>query len=337
MQHCSNPLKSHFSNKKSFSISSLLIVKLLIFLVFFSCNAENKPEGGLFWKITGNGLKEPSYLLGTNHGMSGDFLDSIPRFFEILDSVKQLAVERDISNLFTEDSVKKLQRFLPDGTTYRDLLDDDEIAMLDSVLSKYSPLNSEKMNLSPGRLLYMLNMNMIRKESRQWAKENPFLLINFHKSIESRLLKIAKFRSYLIVELDSEEKLEQLGLEDMSILFFSDNLQDQAKEVVGFIKESQKDTFRMYAVRKAMEAYYLQDLKQMEKWSTHPAVLKDKRDKEIYNTMVVVRNIFWMDKILTSINKEPTLIAVGAAHLPGEKGVINLLREEGYAVQPVEK
>jgi uncharacterized protein YbaP (TraB family) len=29
------------------------------------------------------------------------------------------------------------------------------------------------------------------------------------------------------------------------------------------------------------------------------------------------------------------VIAVGAGHLPGKKGVINLLREAGYKVEPV--
>ena len=31
------------------------------------------------------------------------------------------------------------------------------------------------------------------------------------------------------------------------------------------------------------------------------------------------------------------LIAVGAGHLPGDKGLISLLRKEGYTVTPVEK
>ncbi|MBD0376392.1 MAG: TraB/GumN family protein, partial [Flavisolibacter sp.] len=30
------------------------------------------------------------------------------------------------------------------------------------------------------------------------------------------------------------------------------------------------------------------------------------------------------------------VIAVGAGHLPGEKGVINLLRKAGYKVEPVD-
>lgn len=35
--------------------------------------------------------------------------------------------------------------------------------------------------------------------------------------------------------------------------------------------------------------------------------------------------------------KQTTLFVVGAGHLPGEYGMINLLRESGYKVKPVKK
>lgn len=31
----------------------------------------------------------------------------------------------------------------------------------------------------------------------------------------------------------------------------------------------------------------------------------------------------------------PTFVAVGALHLPGEKGLLNLLKKQGYTVEPV--
>ncbi len=47
------------------------------------------------------------------------------------------------------------------------------------------------------------------------------------------------------------------------------------------------------------------------------------------------RNRNWIPKIETQITKEITFIAVGAAHLGGDKGVLNLLRKKGYFVEPV--
>jgi uncharacterized protein YbaP (TraB family) len=52
-------------------------------------------------------------------------------------------------------------------------------------------------------------------------------------------------------------------------------------------------------------------------------------------TMLVKRNKNWIPVIKTQAAITPTFFAVGAAHLPGNNGVINLLRREGFAVKPV--
>jgi uncharacterized protein YbaP (TraB family) len=48
-----------------------------------------------------------------------------------------------------------------------------------------------------------------------------------------------------------------------------------------------------------------------------------------------VRNKNWIPVIESQIKVNSTFIAVGAAHLPGENGVINLLQKKGYKVEPV--
>ena len=47
------------------------------------------------------------------------------------------------------------------------------------------------------------------------------------------------------------------------------------------------------------------------------------------------RNLKWVKTIPEMMQKESTFFAFGAAHLPGEKGVINLLGQAGYSVKPI--
>jgi uncharacterized protein YbaP (TraB family) len=47
------------------------------------------------------------------------------------------------------------------------------------------------------------------------------------------------------------------------------------------------------------------------------------------------RNANWAKKLENLLPEKGLVIAVGAGHLPGKKGVINLLREAGYKVEPV--
>ena len=56
-----------------------------------------------------------------------------------------------------------------------------------------------------------------------------------------------------------------------------------------------------------------------------------------YDAIVKVRNLNWEKQMKEILTKQTTLFVVGAGHLPGEYGMINLLREAGYKVKPVKK
>jgi uncharacterized protein YbaP (TraB family) len=62
---------------------------------------------------------------------------------------------------------------------------------------------------------------------------------------------------------------------------------------------------------------------------------KSAADKWEYKFLVVDRNRAWMGKLCKLIHSQPTFVAVGAAHLAGPEGLIQLLIEKGYEVQPV--
>jgi uncharacterized protein YbaP (TraB family) len=51
--------------------------------------------------------------------------------------------------------------------------------------------------------------------------------------------------------------------------------------------------------------------------------------------MLFDRNRKWIARIQKMMADKPTFFAVGAAHLGGEKGVIALLRKEGYTLRPI--
>ena len=318
-------------NSKTWRLS---ITSLLVFIVIYSCNSYKSIAGGLLWKITGNGLKEPSYLLGTNHAMSGDFVDSIPGFWDAFNSVEQLIMEYDITKPRRLDSIKPTN-ILPENITYDDLLDDDEIAVLDSILLVYFPFNSKEIRLKPADLRTLLEGAILTKESQKWATENPYLAIALTKSIDLRLLKISKFRSYPIIELDSNKELDRLGIRDGSFLSSSENLQVEAKKMVQSLTSSSTMDSIIGFTRNSMEVFYKQDLRAIEKYEADPKMRNEEEAKLNRNTFIINRNILWIDKILPEINKKPSFIMVGVAHLPGEKGLINLLKKEGYTVQPI--
>ena len=53
--------------------------------------------------------------------------------------------------------------------------------------------------------------------------------------------------------------------------------------------------------------------------------------------LLTARNLAWMKKIPPLMSSKSTLFVVGALHLPGPDGVLNLLRQAGYTVEAVTK
>lgn len=52
-------------------------------------------------------------------------------------------------------------------------------------------------------------------------------------------------------------------------------------------------------------------------------------------TLVMNRNLFWINNIKNYIEQGASFIAIGAAHLCGDYGILALLRKEGYMIVPI--
>ena len=53
------------------------------------------------------------------------------------------------------------------------------------------------------------------------------------------------------------------------------------------------------------------------------------------NALIYDRNKTWVQKLAAIMKAAPTFVAVGALHLPGDKGLLNLLKKQGYTVEAV--
>ena len=89
------------------------------------------------------------------------------------------------------------------------------------------------------------------------------------------------------------------------------------------------------SLKKLTNAYMRQDLNKMlriseERKGNQCDTTTGEEDAMIYN-----RNKAWSEKLPAIMKTAPTFIAVGALHLPGDKGLLNLLKKQGYTVEPV--
>ena len=338
-----------------------------LLLIFFTLSAFGKaPKEGLLWKISGNGLTQPSYLFGTWHGdtelRNQSFLDSVPGFHASFRSVKQFMCEKTLTGASksTNSSQDKLRAvmLLPKDTTYSDLLDKSQISILDSFLTKKLKVTSDKMNLRPNALSYILTQMISEDTVRSRIRQKVMILESSTRLPDSVVIARRKqlyseqdIMDYALLKKAEAKGMEVVGLDELIeyqpiMLFTTDaTLKQQADSLVRFINRSGFDhlvdsmnllTSALRDVYREQNIHKLKDEKQklmdgivkMDTWT------KNKMD-EMTQSLVSDRNRDWMKHILTYIKNKSTFIAVGALHLPGEDGLIQLLRDAGYTVEPM--
>nr|HPN59012.1 TraB/GumN family protein [Chitinophagaceae bacterium] len=106
----------------------------------------------------------------------------------------------------------------------------------------------------------------------------------------------------------------------------------QAAELVKYIDSAGTDNGQSTMMDQLFDAYRNQDLKKLEDLMLD----SDAGMSSFSDILLYRRNANWVMKLKTLMTDKSLLVAVGAGHLPGEKGVISLLRKAGYTVTPVE-
>lgn len=107
-----------------------LISALLLLMAATGVNAQ------LLWKISGNGLQKPSYIVGTYHLAPVSFADSIPGLKDALASTEQVYGEVIMADMTSPENMTKVQAamMLPDGQTLDKLYTADEMARINALL-----------------------------------------------------------------------------------------------------------------------------------------------------------------------------------------------------------
>jgi len=286
---------------------------LITFSFVLSCLGQNGSETrqhSLLWKISGNGLKKPSYLFGTIHMLCQDdavLSDSLKKAISQCDNV-YLEVQMD--NMFEMLSVVS-QLKMNDDTTLADLLSKEDYEKVKAYFEKNS-------SMMPFEILETFKPILAAS-----MLEGTGLACGTPVAMEQLIMDEAKNDSKQIKGL--ETMAYQAGILD-SIPY-----KLQAKQLVEYIDSAKTGSDESKEFDELVKAYKDEDLDKLEQLTKESDIgMSSYTDILLYN-----RNRNWVKKLKTILPERSVVIAVGAGHLPGEKGVISLLRKEGYTVTPV--
>lgn len=291
-----------------FSILQLVIISVAVAQKPSAAPKVDAATNSLLWEITGKGLKETSYLFGTIHMIDKKdyFLTDAAK--KSLDKAKKVAFEINMEEMSDISVIMPLmmKAMMADGKTLSDLLSDEDYTL---VKNHFEKMGLPMMMLERMKPMFLSAMN---PESMSMGGEEGSMV-----SYEMELMKIAQAQEKSIAGLETAEY-------QMS-MFDSIPYEAQAKMLVESIKSGDTGDDQL---KKLVALYKAQDLNGLYE------MLHADSDLAKYEELLLVRrNQNWIPVMGNMMTEQPTFFAVGAGHLAGKQGVIQLLKDAGYTVK----
>ncbi|HEV7645628.1 MAG TPA: TraB/GumN family protein [Pyrinomonadaceae bacterium] len=266
------------------------------------------PATGLLYKISGNGLKKPSYIFGTIHVICQKDMFPMTLLNSHLMASERVVLEVDMDDP-AEMRAAALATFMPEGKTLADFLTQEEYDKVEAYLKKTNGMT----------LKYLRNIKpMVLQMALVGAPKT--IGCTAPVSYELLFLKIATANKKPVEGL--ETAVEQLTV------FDEIPLEKQARELYEATQDPERGVDKFASL---LSAYKMQDIDKL-----YDEVSRQQSDqKEFQADLLDKRNILWIPKIEKAMQEKGCFIAVGGGHLGGDNGVIKLLRAKGYILQPI--
>lgn len=340
------------------STPSYLISLLFLVTFFFTSSFANAQ---LLWEISGNDLSQKSYLFGTVHVGDERVIDYASNVYPYMDNSLTVAGELDLNFMTSILAISYVMS--PRDSTLSKLLTKEEYQEIKPYLSK--KIGELAPFLDMVRPVFIMAMLEEREQERQ-AKST-------HEPKKEEGTTVEKFPPLDMYLQNRAREHEQkvIGLETVKEQMNALNstpIQEQARELYNYIVEKNKaqsnhqnetqdsikidvaieknDTTLVEIKKTSNPMEKLISLYLSENIELLHEQISSEFEKETYQSLIVRRNIQMVKRMEEQMKQESTekteksakntiFAAVGAGHLGGKEGMINLLKEAGYTLRPI--
>ena len=267
---------------------------------------EPQIENSLLWSVSGNGLSSPSYIYGTIHMICKEDFQFSSTLKEKFEASRNVYLELDMDD--PSMMMKMASLSIMKGHSLKDLMKAADYNELSAYVKDSLGMPMMIFNhLKPMTLMSLLYTKIIPCSSSE--------------SYEATLMEMAKQKHK---EIRGLEKIE-----DQMAVF--DKIPDsvEAQMILEMIRTMPQQRMEFAQM---VDAYKKEDLNKLSD------ELGDSPEwKGFEDIMLINRNRKWIAVMSAAMKEGTQLFAVGAGHLPGKEGIINLLRKAGYTVTPVKQ
>ena len=279
----------------------ILKISALLFLVTVtSLFSQQKKYQGLLWEVSGNGLKKSSYLYGSMHVSDKVSYHLSDAFFTRLLGADIVANESEPSTWID------LMGVMGSRNSYRNS---------NKLYAKFYMEPTAKENLYPLFRTSNFTINNLLFRTDETQKEYQ----------EETYLDMFIYRT------GRKYQKKTVGLEDtktslLNVMNIDYRAMKPREENIAALQKIIKNTSYQEAL---MNYYRDKDLDMLDSLTSLAS------SGTYLKTLLYDRNVVMVHSIDSLVKTGSLFAAVGAAHLPGKNGIIEMLRAKGYNVQPV--
>lgn len=291
--------------KKEFKHSFAFLISLLI--SFASCSADVEVSDGnsLLWKIEGDGIQS-SYVFGTMHMIEEEYFEMSESLLEKIKTSDAIIME--VGGM--PDPITAMNMMMLDTGTVHSFFTKEQLPVLLEFMDKKLGVSPEEFHSVYGKMKPFFLLQAI---SQSFFSEDAV-------SYDLNIMAISKQNNIPLIGLETVE--EQLSFFDA---IPSSEMANLIMESIDNYDKEKKQT------QKLMKIYAEQNVTKMI-----PEMKKQSPEFMAYEDIFLTnRNRAWIPKLIAEMKEKHCFVAVGAAHLFGENGVLELLRKEGYTVTAV--
>lgn len=271
-------------------------------------------NSSFLYEISGNGLDHPSYLYGTMHMIAKDLFEVGPTLMKALETSDYLVMEiRDLTNIGDLSSV--VTDIYLDSGTIKDCVSTEVYENFIAALETYKDIDREtfektQANMKPFGLYSIIAQGGESPKEGTKSYELYFMDVAYENSLQLGGLETVK---------DQLNVFDQIKYEDM-LVYLTETLENMEAS-----KSELEELGPVYASHN------------LDTLAKHIFASDDMLMTDYKDIFLINRNKNWIPKIEELIKDNQCFIAVGAAHLPFNTGVIQLLKNEGYTVRAIKE
>jgi uncharacterized protein YbaP (TraB family) len=265
------------------------------------------PKESILYQISGNGIKNSSYILGTIHVYCDSALKSNTVLGKCVGSTEYFVSEINLGD-YDELVAMMKASMLPNKVKISELTNAKEYALIDSVCQALLDVSVKDIDSkSPMNLMAALfTSKSILGCSEIQSVEAQVLPMALGSGLQTFGLETYAFQDSLLKSIPDSIQIQWL-------LEFCKNMDAAKKEM------NQMQT--LYKLGKMNELYQL--------------VTNSNEMKMYRKALIDDRNESWINFLSDNLKTTSIFMAVGIGHLGGENGVLNGLKKAGYTVTPV--